>query len=195
MAKRWQLKTHHQKKRGGVTLGVPGSACGQPHVARVTVTIYGNEIIEGDHWELYAGRSLRDWLREVKSVAPLPEPVLLLEDTQGLIAEVKAELRAELKAELKAEAKLSEAPEPPEEPAPAPRAEVPSDEPVAPEPAPEPPVLALEPVLAEPVVAEPVVSEPEPKPAPKPAAKSAPKPAAKPAVRKRRTRKTRTTQE
>lgn len=65
MARRWTLHNRHRGKRGGVTVAVPGSQAGQPGVARVAVTLYGSEIIEGDHWSVYGGRSHHNLLREV----------------------------------------------------------------------------------------------------------------------------------
>jgi hypothetical protein len=161
--RRWKLKPPHRGKRGGVTVAVTGKEAGQPDVARVQETLYGDEMIEGDHWERFSGRG--QWLMEIKndpvevqSSAPAPT-ISRREERLGIKPPVVA----------LEDGKVVESPEP---------AMV--QPPEAPEAPVEPPVEAA-PVVAPPEPETPPAAseEPEPEPEPEPVAAEEPKALAK----------------
>lgn len=54
MARRWTLRNKHRGKRGGVHLSVPGHKAGRPLAAEVSASLFGDMVIEGDHWEQWS---------------------------------------------------------------------------------------------------------------------------------------------
>jgi hypothetical protein len=64
--KRWCLKPKYRGKRGGVTLSVPGALAGEPEKGEVSVTLYRDDVIEGDHWEMWE-----------QFLTRIPNPVIL----------------------------------------------------------------------------------------------------------------------